>query len=163
MTQAQLLAQQIDFTRKYTLFFFSKLKDTDLHHRFELNGKKLNSAYWLMAHLTMTENWLLLRGMGGEMEKFSWAKLFAMGKPAPAPEECPPFEEVKETSIRIHEKAIEWVKTLSDTELDQAHLFGFQIGPLGTKREGLFHAIRHEAGHAGQLGILCSLHGLPTI
>ena len=163
MTQAQLLAQNFDFTRKYTLFFLNKLQGYDLHQRFEMNGKQLNSAYWIMAHLTISQNWLLLRGTGGEIERFSWAKLFGMGAPPPAPADCPPFEEIKETSIRIHKKAMDRVSALSDEQLQAPTQIGFSVGPDDTIQETIMHAARHEAGHAGQLGWTCAMHGIKTV
>jgi len=163
MTESESLALAFDRARQYTKFYFLKLRNTDIHDRPEVNGKKLNSAYWLIAHLTMTENWLLLNGTGGEMERFSWAKLFNMGKEAPTPEECPPIEDILETSKGIHEKVLERLRNLTPQELDQPHKVGFNIGGEGTVRDAIYHAIRHESGHAGQLGLLCKIQGLSTV
>jgi len=128
-----------------------------------MNGIQLNSAYWIMAHLTISENWLLLNGTGGEMERFSWAKLFNMGATPSEPADCPPFEEIKDTSKRIHEKAMNWLSALPDERLLGPSKIGFSVGPDGTIQETIMHAARHEAGHAGQLGWICAMHGVKTV
>lgn len=163
MTESESLANALDRARAYTRFYFKKLQNTDIHHRFEANGHKLNSAYWLFAHLVISENWLVLNGTGGEMERFSWAKLFSMGKEPPNPEDCPPIDEIMETASQIHQNAIARIASMTSDELDAPNKVGFPIGGEGTCRDAILHAIRHEAGHAGQLGILCSIQGIPTI
>ncbi|HRH39349.1 MAG TPA: DinB family protein, partial [Flavobacteriales bacterium] len=64
-SEAQVLAHVMDRTRAYTLFYFDRIKDKDLHHRFVCDGKELNTPFWLIAHLATSENGLLLRATGG--------------------------------------------------------------------------------------------------
>lgn len=163
MTESQSLALVFDRAHDYTKYYFGELRNTDIHHRFEVNGKKLNSAYWLIAHLTMSQNWLLLNGTGAEMERFSWAKLFNMGKEPPSAEECPLISDILETSMLIHEKTMAWLNSLTGEQLDEPHKIGFNVGGEGTIRDAIAHATRHEAGHAGQLGWLCTIQGIKTV
>lgn len=163
MTEIETLASNMDFARQFTKFYFKDLKHADIHHRFELNGKLLNSAFWQIAHLTAAENWLLLHGLGGQMEKFSWAKHFLPGSTPPTAADCPPIAEIIECATLVHSKALEHVRSLTAEQINEEHRIGFSVGAAGTKRECLMHAARHEAAHAGQLAILCSLHGISKV
>lgn len=161
-TEAQVLAHTMDRTRQYTRFYLDKLKDQDLHRRFVCEGKELNSAYWLIAHIAVTQNGLLLMATGGPFEKFSWAKHFGRGGPGLPPEQCPPFTEVLETFDRIHTKAIAHVAALPDAALEGPNLTGIAL--IGTTvRDVVIHAIRHEGLHTGHLSWLCKLHGITTM
>lgn len=162
MTTAALLAHTMDKTRAYTLLHLDKLMGQDLHRRFECEGKVFNTAYWLVAHIAVTQNGLLLMATGGPFEKFSWAKFFGRGGAGLPPAECPPFEEVLGTFHRIHEKAIAHVATLPDQALMGPNLTGLAIlGP--TVQDVIIHAIRHEGLHTGHLSWLCKLYGIPTM
>lgn len=162
MTTAAVLAHTMDKTREYTMFHLNKLLDQDLQHRFVCEGKPLNSAYWLIAHITVTQNGLLLMATGGPFEKFSWAKHFGRGGAGLPPAECPPFPEVLDTFQRIHQKALEHVTTLSDEALAGPNVTGITvIGP--TVQDVIIHAIRHEGLHTGHLSWLCKLYGVPTM
>ncbi|MBX2974348.1 MAG: DinB family protein [Flavobacteriales bacterium] len=161
-TEAQVLAHTMDRARQYTRFYFDKLKDRDLHRRFVCEGHELNSAYWLIAHIAVTQNGLLLMATGGPFEKFSWAKHFGRGGPGLPPEQCPPFTEVLETFDRIHTKAIAHVAALPDAALEGPNLTGIAL--IGTTvRDVVIHAIRHEGLHTGHLSWLCKLHGITTM
>ena len=161
-TEAQVLAHVMDRTRQYTLSYFDRLKDQDLHKRFACEGKELNSAFWLIAHLTTTENGLLLMATGGPFSKFSWAKHFTVGSTGLPPAECPPFAEVFDMFNAVHAKAIAHVATLSAEALEGPTRPGMKsFGP--TVRDVITHAIRHEGSHCGHLGWLCKLHGISTV
>ena len=163
-TEAMILAETMDFTRKLSLSYFDRLKDKDLHNSFECGGIKLNSAFWVMAHLAVTENFLLLHATGGEMIRFSWAKLFGLGSTVPDKKDCPPIEEVLEKLNAIHERSMEHIRKLRDSDLDKPNptFIKFKDAP-DTLRMIIQHAIRHEGTHAGHLGWLCKLHSIKTI
>ena len=152
----------MDRTRQYTKFYFNKLKGHDLHKRFSCEGRELNTAFWLLAHLATTENGLLLASTGGPFQKFSWAKHFTLGAKGLPETECPSLEEVLSTFNAVHEKAIAHVAALSDEQLNGPNMTGLpSLG--GTVRDVITHAIRHEGGHAGQLAWLCKLYGVATL
>lgn len=162
--ESQTIAYILDDTRKLTWSIYNQLNDqADVHKRFLVDGKELNSAYWIMAHLAVTENYLVLRSTGGEAVRFSWAKLFGMGVQPPKPDECPPFDEVKQVLNEVHEKSLEHIRSFSDVALDEPNKTGFVFLNEGTNRSVLIHAIRHENMHSGHLSWLCKLSGLKTI
>lgn len=152
----------LDMTRNYTRTYFSRLKEVDLHHVFRIDGKALNTAYWLFAHVTSSENWLVLRGTGGDMVKLPWAKLFNVGAPPPAPADLPPIQEILAASKEVHARALDHVRRLSDDDLARPHQAVVRIPDAESAGGIIRHCIRHEAGHAGQLGLLCKLYGIPT-
>lgn len=163
MTEASLLALAVDRTRDYARFYLRHLKDTDPHHEFSADGVKLNTQYWLAAHLTVSQNWLLLRGTGGPFEKFSWAKHFGIGSTPPARELCPPYDEVWAMFKAIHEKAVAHIASLTDAQLEQPHAAMMKLGGTDTVRDVILHHLRHEGSHTGHLGWLCKLHGVKTV
>lgn len=161
-TEAQVLARTMDRSRQYTRYYLDKLKDKDPHHRFNCEGKELNTVYWLVAHITVTQNGLLLMATGGPFEKFSWAKHYGRGGQGLAQDQCPPFEEVLDTFDRIHTKSIAHVAGVDEAVLEQPNPTGITlIGP--TLRDVIVHAIRHEGLHTGHLSWLCKLHGISTM
>jgi DinB superfamily len=161
-TEAQVLAHMMDRTREYTLSYFNRIKDEDLHRRFVCEGKPLNTAYWLMAHMATTENGLLLMATGGPFSKFSWAKHFTLGAPGLPAEECPPIAEMLEMFHAVHKKAMAHLPTLPAEALELPNRTG--LSAIGTTvRDVITHAIRHEGSHIGHLGWLCKLYGVKTM
>lgn len=161
--ESSTLAGVMDKTRQITLLYLDKLKETDLHHVFEINGNRLNSAFWIMAHLPVTQNYLMLRATGGEHVKIPWARQFGQGSTPPIPSEFPSLDEVKGVMKEVHEKSLAHVRGLAPGILEQPNLAGFEFPGVKTVRDVIVHAIRHEGTHAGHLGWLCKLHGIKTV
>ena len=153
----------MDKTRQLTGMYLDLLKDTDLHKVYEVDNIKLNSTFWIMAHLSVTENFLLLRSTGGENVKIPWARQFGLGSVPPAKEDCPPLDEITSVFNDIHQKAIKHIASLDDKFLDTDNLLGFEFLGEKTVRSNIIHAIRHEGSHAGHLGWLCKLNGIKTL
>lgn len=162
-TEAAVLAHVIDKTRFLTNMYLDLLKDQDLHKIFEMESKPLNSAFWLMAHLPVTQNFLLLRSTGGEAVKIPWARQFGLGSVPPAKEDCPPVDEVREMLKLVHEKSVAHIKSLDDAALDMDSTSGFEFAGEKSVRSMIIHAARHEGTHAGHLGWLCKFYGIKTI
>lgn len=161
-TASRTLALTMDRARHYSLSYFDRLKDTDLHHRFEYGGVRLNSAFWILAHLATSENGLLLGATGGPFRRFSWAKHFTVGSQSLPAEQSPSLEEVYTTLTEVHQKVMEHLPTLTDEDLKGPNTTGMSaFGP--TMHDVITHAIRHEGLHAGHLSWLCKLHGIRTI
>lgn len=161
-TEAQILAQMVDRARQYSRAYLSNLKDVDPHREFVCEGTRLNTLFWLVAHLTVTENALLLRATGGPFEKFSWAKHFSVGSVGLPKEQCPPYAEVWAMFKEVHTRAMAHVPTLSDEALEQPNITG--LAAIGTNvRDVITHAIRHEGLHTGHISWLCKLYGIRTI
>jgi hypothetical protein len=163
MQQAHLLADLMDHAHAFTLHHVERLKGQDLHHRFEVNGKPLNSAFWIVAHLAVSQNWLILRGTGGNFQKFPWAKQYTLGAAHPSATDAPPWDEVLATYQRIHQLSLDHVRALPDEVLTQAHHAMMDLGGVNTIRQVILHHVRHESSHNGQLGWLCKCYGLPTV
>lgn len=165
MTNSELLAIAVDDARKYSLFYLNKLikNNADLGKTFEVEGKTLNNAIFIAGHLAVTENYLCLRCTGGEIVRFGWAKLFALGASVPTVEECPPLEEILATLSDVHEKSLAHIRSLSDSDLESINVGGFKYASDETNRSVILHAVRHESSHAGHLGWLCKLHGVKTL
>jgi uncharacterized damage-inducible protein DinB len=163
MTEAQFLAGMMGHSHEFTQRHIQMLQETDLHKRFSAEGKELNSAYWLFAHMVVSQNWLILRGTGGPFQKFSWAKLFNIGTTPPPQEECPSFEVVIKKMEEIQRLSLDHVASLDEAALAAPHNAMMHLPGGNTVADIIKHHIRHESMHNGQLSWLCKLHGLKTI
>ncbi|MFN9595686.1 MAG: DinB family protein [Bacteroidota bacterium] len=162
--ECQTLSSIIDDTRKLTLSFLSQLEDSNgFYNDFKLDDKHLNSAFWIMAHLSVTQNFLLLRSTGGETIKIPYARQFGMGAVPPSREECPSLEEVRSIFNLVHEKSVKHIQNLDPSQLNQINTTGFVFLGEDSIRSVIVHAIRHENMHSGHLSWLCKLNGLKTI
>ena len=162
-TETQTLVETLNLTRDLTRYYLSKLKGQDIHKVFEVEGKQLNSILWLIAHITVSQNWLLLVCTGGNRVKIPWARQFGMGSEIPKAEDCPPFEEVLSYFKQVHEESMNFISTLSDEQLGEPTTNGINFGGEDSKRAIIKHAIRHEGVHAGHLSWLCKLFDVKTI
>ena len=163
MTEAKILANVVDKSRQMTLYYFDKLQETDLHKSFKFEDKYLNSAFWILAHLSVTENWLLLRSTGGVYVKIPWARQFGQGGTNLNKQDAPPLQEVISVLAEVHEKALQHTSSLSDAQLGHDNTTGFNLFGMKSIRDVIVHAIRHESSHAGHLGWICKLQGIKTL
>lgn len=160
----EVLADLLDYNRKATLSSFNKIiAGGDVYKVYDCEGRQLNSAVWIVGHLTTTENYLCLRSTGSEMLRFSWAKLFGMGATVPDRNDLPPLETILQTMQEVHEKSIQRILSLTDEELLLPTSTGFKLGGEDSYRAVIRHAILHEGMHGGQLSWLCKLNGIKTI
>jgi len=162
-TETEVLIEMLEMSRDLTNFYLKKLEDQDVHKVFEVNGKRLNSILWLTAHVAVSENWLLLVCTGGERVKIPWARQFGLGSEIPKKEDCPPFNEIVDMFNHVHKTAINYIKTLDDSDLSKPTSNGVTFGGEDSVRAIIKHAVRHEATHAGHLGWLCKLFDIKTI
>ncbi|MCO6498957.1 MAG: DinB family protein [Vicingus serpentipes] len=162
-TATETLVETLELSRDLTQYFIKKLEGKDLYKVFEIEGKELNSILWIVAHLAISENWLLLVCTGGEKVKIPWARQFGLGSTIPKKEEYPPAEEIFETFNKVHQAAIKHIAQLTDEDLLQPTTNGTTFGGEDSIGSIIKHNIRHEASHAGQLGWLCKLNGVKTI
>jgi len=151
-------------TRELAHFYISKTNGLDLRRRFEVDGKKLNSFYWLVAHMAWAQNNLILRSTGGPNPQLPWLKHFALGKPAEEGEtNGPSWEEVLEGFNKVHQLSMEHLATLDPALLDTPNKLDWEIMKSKTMRATIVHHIRHEGTHIGQLGWLAKLYDIKTI
>jgi len=161
-TEQQILAQSMDMARHLTLSYYRLLRDKDIEKQFKCDGVKLNSAYWIMGHLAVSQNYLVLKMTGAEIIRFPWAKPFGMGgaMPAEGSEERVDISEILSILNQVHDRCLTHIVALTTKQLDMAVETNLPIGREKTARGVLMHAIRHEASHAGHLSWLCKLHGV---
>ena len=162
-TEAQTLVETLELSRDLTKYYLKNLENQDIYKTFEVEGKQLNSILWLVAHITVSENWLLLVCTGGEKISIPWARQFGLGSEIPKKEDCPPFDEIMTYFDDVHRKAISYVSQLTDEDLAKPTTNGVDFGGEDSVRAIIKHAVRHECSHAGHLGWLCKLFGVKTI
>ncbi len=161
------LRNMVDATRQLAHFVKKTLDGmdtTDFHKRFEVEGRKLNSVYWIFAHMAWAQNNLILRSIGGPNPELPWLKYFALGKSAEEGENCGvPFEEIYEGFKKVHQLSMDQLAAMDPAKLDTDNLLNWEI--LGGKamRNTIIHHVRHENNHLGQLLWLVNLHGGTTI
>jgi hypothetical protein len=151
-------------TRNLARFYLKKLEGADVRKRFEIEGKKLNSIYWLVAHMAWAQNNLVLRSSGGPNPGIKWLKHFALGKPAEEGEaNGPSWEEVLEGFKKVHELALSHLGSMDPATLDQPNKLDWEIMGEKTVRATIMHHIRHENSHIGHLGWLAKLNERKTV
>jgi uncharacterized damage-inducible protein DinB len=162
-TETQTLVETLELSRGLTKYYLKKLENQDIHKTFEIEGKKLNSILWLTAHITVSENWLLLVCTGGEKLNIPWSRQFGLGSEISKKEDCPSFKEIMTYFDNVHKKSIAYISQLTDEDLSKPTTNGVDFGGEDSVRAIIKHAIRHECTHAGHLGWLCKLFGVKTI
>ena len=163
-TEANILADTYESVRILTRWYLAKMKDVDMHKVFEVDGKKLNSAYWIAAHLTWSEQFLLLLALGAKPLDFPWLDQFRIGSNLQEDKSgLPAVKDILDAWKEIHMAAMTHVRSLPDEALNNDNPSGFGFGDDKSYRMMIHHAIRHESIHAGHLSWLCKLHGIQTV
>ncbi len=161
--ESKVLADTFQKTRDLTKWYLSLLKETDAELQLDIQGKKLNSVYWLTAHLVWAENFLIIKATGGKGVEIPWLEHYKLGSDGSLHEGRGDLKSVLNDMKTVHEAAIAHLLTIDDETLHQPNPVGFTFGTDNTNRMMVMHAIRHEATHVGQLGWLCKLHGIKAI
>lgn len=163
MTEAQILARQLDKARELSRWYLSLMKGCDPKKTFEFEGKIFNSIIWEVGHMAMSENFLANYLTYGPARKEDWFKHFAMGGSNQVNEDYPEFKAVLDSFKAIHANTLEHLNSLTNEDLDQPTKKEFPVAGIKTVRDTIIHAIRHESTHTGHLGWLCKLHGVKSI
>ncbi len=165
MTQAELLARQLDDTRAWTLMLIADLDGDDWTFQ---PAEGLAHALWLCGHLTSSQNTLVhTRCLGRPIMDESFKGHFPLGKPVASAAEhtYPGLEKVLETMADTHGKTCDAVRGMSEALLAEP-AFGAEGKPHPHYRDKLgavSHCVRHEAFHAGQLATIRRLLGKPFL
>ena len=165
-TELATLRNMVDATRQLAHFAIKKMegRESDMQKRFEVEGRKLNSMYWIIAHMAWAENNLIIRSLGGANPAVPWLKHFAMGKSAEDGENCGvPYAEIYAGFKKVHQVAMETLDKLNPDELNSENLLNWEILGGKTKRNTIMHHVRHENTHVGQMLWLVNLHGVKTL
>lgn len=160
-TEASTLARLMERSHHAVIEALNQLQGQDLHQQFVVGDQRLNSAYWILAHLCGSQNWLVLRGSSGPFRKYSWAKHFGMGSSGDAPTDGPSVDEFLEIYEEVHRASVAHVLSLDNEALSAPHQALMQLAAGSDVRTIIQHHILHESGHCGQLAWLCRLYGLP--
>lgn len=166
-TEIETLRDLTIETRNLVLFYLKKLEGADVKKRFEVEGKKLNSIYWLVAHMAWAQNNLILRSSGGPNPELKWLRHFGMGaSPEDGETNGPSWEEALAGFHKVHELAIAHLATLDPALLDQPNRLNWEVivsGGSKTLRSTIMHHIRHENTHAGHLSWIAKFNERKTI
>lgn len=161
------LRNMVDATRQLAHYPLKKLEgkeQSELQKRFEVEGKKLNSAYWLVAHMTWAQSNLILRSTGGPNPELPWMKNFGLGKSADEGENSGvPYADIYAGFRKVHQLSMDHLAALDPAMLDAENKLNWEILGGKTMRNTIMHHIRHENNHIGQLLWLVNLHGGRTI
>ncbi len=158
--RVQTLIRTYEMARNLSKFYISKLNGIDIKKRYEVNGVKLNSAYWLLAHLVWTEHFLIVEGVGGDSMGIEWINDFGFGSAGEEVPIEPPLEEVLKTLDEVHSRALEILNGMTDEMLESQNNIEANFGGSKNKANVIMHAIRHEPMHIGQLSWILKINGI---
>lgn len=161
--RVQTLVKTYDMMRNLSKFYISKLSGLDLKKQFEIDGIKLNSAYWLIAHLVWTEHYLIIEGIGGESMGIEWLNDFAIGTSFDDLMNEPEIEEILAKLDKVHKRAIEILSNMTDEQLQAENNIEANFGGQRSKENVLMHAIRHEPMHIGQISWILKANGISLV
>jgi hypothetical protein len=164
MNQA-LALQQIEFARAYTLSILSEIDESQW---FAMPPGCPTHVAWQVGHLAMAQYGLCLFRMRGRQEidlelmTSGFRKLFSRGTtPDPDPAKYPSIVEIRATLDRVHAQALRELPNVTETQLAEPvdMPYAVQANKLGS----LLFCSHHEMLHAGQLGLLRRLLGMPAV
>jgi uncharacterized damage-inducible protein DinB len=161
-SEASVLLNVYENVRGLSKFFINNLGETDIHKVYELNGIKLNSIHWIIAHLAWTENMLILKAVGNDEMDMPWLEEYGFGSNPEEIKTKPDFTSLIATLDAIHERAVRILSGLTPEDLDSDNHLDFTFGGSKSKRNLIIHAIRHEPMHMGQLTWALKLGGKKT-
>jgi len=160
-SQLALAVEQIRFARSYTLGLAS---DVDPADWFRMPGGVTHVA-WQLGHLAMAEYRLALERIRGRRPEddalIDAAFLRRFGPDAPSPDArlYPSAAEIRAVLDRVHEQTLRELPHLSDDALGEPPARPHKIAK--NKLASLLWCGQHEMLHAGQIGLLRRLLGLP--
>ncbi len=162
MTTGEILAQQIDGTRDWTLKLLAEFSGQDWHYQ---PAPGLGHALWLCGHLAVAQNLLIhMRCLGGEsVIEAEFGDHFPIGETVKSADEYdyPQPEYVLRLMADTHAKTLAAIRGMSDEQLAQP-AFGKDgsVHPHYTDKLGaVSHCMRHEAFHAGQIATIRRMLG----
>lgn len=164
MSKIETILEMMQSSRSLTLYYLAQLKDVDHQKVFECEGKKLNSVSWIMAHLCWTDNFLLINSSENTISiAKEWFEEYGFGSVPDEIQTKLTYDETLEVLNVNRAICIDYLKTLSDEQLEQDNKLNMTMGGSKALKNILYHSIRHEGTHTGHLGWLCKLHGLKTV
>lgn len=161
MNHAELLAEELEFTRDWTNRLLADFAAGDWAYQ---PAPGMGHATWLLGHLACSQDVLIhVRSLGQGVIPTDFAAHFPIGGPVPATtaHDYPPLADIRRVFDDVHAQTLAAVRGMSDQLLAEP-AFGKDGAPhphYRTKRGAVAHASRHEAFHAGQLAWIRRLRG----
>lgn len=162
MSPAELLAEQLDGTRDWTLKLIADLRGDDWTFQ---PAPGVAHALWLCGHLACSPA-LLVHGrcLGQKVLDDAFVNHFPIGGPVKSATEhdYPPVESVLATMRDVHVRTLEAIRGMSEALLDEPAFAADGKSPhphYRDKRGVVAHCNRHEAFHAGQIATIRRLLG----
>ncbi len=161
MTTGELLADQIEKTREWTLKLIADLEGDDWLHQPQPG---FQHALWLCGHLACAQELLLFqRCLNRPMLDPGFLAHFSIGGPIKSAGEYdwPAPSVVLQKMEEMQHVTLETVAGLDDSLLAEpaSGKDGAKHPHYDTKLGAVSHVVRHEAFHAGQLAVLRGLLG----
>lgn len=78
--EADSICEMLDYTRKLTKWYISKVPSELLTKSLTIEGHEMNSAYWLIAHLTWAQ-YSISRSIGASHDRQDWIAEFKISSP----------------------------------------------------------------------------------
>jgi DinB superfamily len=160
MRTADIIAEMLDSARKFNLFFLSKIDPAQFHHRPVIDGRLGNSAYWIACHLVWAEASGLIGKTGGTMPDLPWIEGFMKGGDGNFAD-GPAIDVLLKAMADVHAQALAHVRSLSDEDLAQPAFIELMNWNT-TRQKALYHFIRHESFHGGQIALIARSLGADT-
>jgi hypothetical protein len=157
-----VLADILKDVRSLTRRNLTRLSTVDPYKIYEAYGAPLHSINWIAAHLTWAENTLILKGVFDKHLNLPWARRFSFGGEFDPQGDLPRYEEILDAMEQVDQKAQTLLRETSIETLEEKNNLGFAFDNDSTKRKVIYHAIRHEPMHNGQLSWICKLNGIGT-
>ncbi|MBN8586313.1 MAG: DinB family protein [Ignavibacteria bacterium] len=158
--KTQTLIKAYQMARNLSNYYISKMESIDIHKVYEVNGVKMNSAYWILAHLVWTEHFLVIEGIGGESLGIEWLNDYGFGSVPDEIKNQPSIEEVRKRFEEVHTKAMDILNSMTDELMEAENNIEANFGGSKDKFHVLMHAIRHEPMHIGQLSWILKINGI---
>jgi uncharacterized damage-inducible protein DinB len=157
--------KQIQFARNYTLSLLSEIDEADW---FAMPAGSPTHVAWQLGHVAMAEYGLCLFRQRGrqpgdlDLMSSSFRKLFSRGSvPLADADKYPAAAEIRATFERVHAQVLSEAPAYTAQQLKEPVDMPYAVE--ATKLGSLLFCSHHEMLHAGQLGVLRRLMGLPPI
>jgi hypothetical protein len=162
MTQGEMLAEQLDRTREWTLKLIADVRGDDWTFQ---PAAGLAHPLWLVGHLTCSQDLLVIVRCLNRPSTLDSAfkNHFPISGPVKSAREhdYPPVDAVLAIMGDMHARTLDAIRGMSDALLAEPAFAGDgSIHPhYRDKRGAVGHCTRHEAFHAGQLAMIRRLLG----
>ena len=161
MQISHTIAEMLDYSYKFNLYYLNLLDKSRLHEPLTVNGVEGNSAYWLVGHLAWAEADLVQEILGEKALPIPWIRHFAMKLMHEKKEDLPDVPTLMQEFERVHQRALELIRQQTDEDLEKP-TFVVPSNWHTTRKKALYHSIRHQSCHTGQLALMAKAHGAPT-